>query len=187
MGMRTIAIAEATEEQLRQFCQDSLGLSVHPSAKRETIISRIRGAQHQGDSIEILVDDIEPATGAAPPQGEVKPDVTLEAPEVAAEEQTELQRLGAPEKVMVNISMTDEPGGKDPVPVGVNGRVMLIPRNKNVEIPFPYFEALNKAVTYVYDPGPDGLGLEPIPRKVKVYPVSLVSQVPQAVLDRIAA
>ena len=74
----------------------------------------------------------------------------------------------SPGKVKLIIHTTTEAGGKDPVPIGVNGRVMLVPRGKEVEIPHAYFEVLKNAKRFDYEPGPEGYGLQP-PTEVQMY------------------
>jgi hypothetical protein len=75
----------------------------------------------------------------------------------------------APEKVKILIARTEDAGGDEPVPVGVNGPIMLVPRGEPVEIPYAYYEVLKNAVKDIYDPLPDG-GMNPVPRKVPAYP-----------------
>ena len=144
--MKTIPIGEATEAQLRSFARDTLGIEIKATAKFETVRARVETAWNKP---EILVDENEPEPKEATAKATPKPI----------------------EKGMVRLilGVTEEAGGKDPVPVGVNGKVMLIPRGIEVEIPYPYFEALSHAVTHVYDPLKDG-GMELEPRKVPLYP-----------------
>lgn len=47
---------------------------------------------------------------------------------------------------IIKISATELPGGKDPVPVGVNGRAVVIQRDMEAEVPHRYVEALQHAV-----------------------------------------
>jgi len=82
-------------------------------------------------------------------------------------------------KVRINIGIQEEAGGNEPVPVGVNGKIMLIPRGKDVDIPESYLEALQHAVTYKYDSLPDGMGINPVPREVQLYPFQIRGRVDQ--------
>jgi hypothetical protein len=84
-------------------------------------------------------------------------------------------------KVRINIGIQEEAGGNEPVAVGVNGKIMLIPRGKDVDIPEPYLEALEHAVTFKYDSLPDGMGINPVPREVQLYPFQIRGRVDQAV------
>ena len=66
-------------------------------------------------------------------------------------------------------------GGSDDVQVGVNGSVMLVPRGKDVDIPYRYYEALKNAVADKYEMMPDGKSMNPVPRKVPAYPFQVVA------------
>lgn len=57
-------------------------------------------------------------------------------------------------KVTIHIPRQSGPGGDRHVPVSVNGRLMLIPRARNVEIPYRYYEALNNAIEARYEEVP---------------------------------
>lgn len=148
---KSLPIGEASQAQLRAFAEAYLGMSFPPNAKTETVRSKIRAAWTKGEIlVEVPEEAAEPAPGAPPPAppGHRAPD---------------------PHKVRIILQRTDEPGGDEPVPVGVNGRVMLIPRGEEVEIPMAYYEALKNAITYRYESLRDG-GLNPVPRKVPMYP-----------------
>lgn len=78
------------------------------------------------------------------------------------------------ECVKVLIPTSDAPGGKEPVPVAVNGKLLYIPRDKDVPIPIEYAEALSNAERFVYAETEDALnqfGLG-VPAVVKTYPFS---------------
>ena len=74
----------------------------------------------------------------------------------------------------VVLGVTEEAGGADPVQCGVNGKVMLIPRGIECDIPEAYFEVLQHAITYKYNALKDG-GIDPMPRKVPLYPFQLLA------------
>lgn len=144
--MKRVPIDDATEVQLRLFASETLGMDIKDTAKIDTVRARVLAAW---DKPEILIADTE----AAPEPEASKP----------AAKQTE------PGMVRLILGVTEEAGGADPVQVGVNGKVMLVPRGKEVEIPLAYFQVLENAVQFKYEPLPDG-GMEPEPRKVPLYP-----------------
>lgn len=158
MNFKKIPIDEATEDQLRNFGRDTLGLTLPPNCKPETLRSKIAAAWDK-DFISLPVDTPD---NQAVPAGSAPLPVTDE------------QAPPKPGYKRIHISVTEDAAGNEPVPVGVNGKVMLIPRGKDVDIPDAYFEVLNNAVTWKYDPLPDG-GINPKPREVRVYPIQRVA------------
>ena len=80
--------------------------------------------------------------------------------------------------VVIRIQSQNEPGGEQPVPVGVNGSVMLIPRDQDARIPRSYYEVLKNAVVDRYEPEiVNGLmvGMKSEPRRIPAYPVQLIA------------
>ncbi|KKK79022.1 hypothetical protein LCGC14_2837670 [marine sediment metagenome] len=152
---RQVKIAEATHDQLLKFARETLGFNSPPNIGRETLVARI--------SVAWTKDYITVAEAAA----EVSQAGPQPLPQTAEQE--------APEKPMVriNIHITEEAGGNEAVPVGVNGRIMLIPRGKDVDIPYTYYEVLKHAVMKKYDPMPDG-GMNLVPREVPTYPFQVI-------------
>jgi hypothetical protein len=159
--MKTIPIDEATEEELRTFALDTLGIGIKATAKLETVRARVRQAW---DKPEIRVDDSEPLSKEVPSKASPQP-------------VTDAQQAPAEGMVRLILGVTEDAGGADDVQVGVNGKIMLVPRGKEVEIPEPYFESLAHAVTHKYDALPDG-GMNPIPRKVPLYPFQVLVSTP---------
>jgi len=158
--MKLIPISEATEGQLRTFAQETLGIEI----KASTGITKVRAAVESAWDRDIPV--MEEAA-------EVKVAGDAPAP-VRASHLPPDEGL-----VRINIGIQEEAGGNDPVHVGVNGKIMLIPRGKDVDIPERYLEALEHAVTFKYDSLPDGMGINPVPRKVQLYPFQVKGRVDQ--------
>lgn len=157
--MQKVPVHEATAEQLRQYAANVLGLDIHPNAKRETILARIMAVT--GDALtEIDVDEGPDA------------DLPVGAPPQPA---TTQQHGPTPGKVRVIINTVDEPGGSEPVPLSVNGRAMLVPRGRQVDIPSHYFEVLKNATKMVYDPSPEPEGGLLPPRIVPMYPYQRIA------------
>lgn len=156
--MKTIEISEATDEQLREFANLTLGLSMPANTLRETVLSKL--SQAWDKTFIFQSDPVHPQASAQ--EGDTPAPVTedQEPPEIPM--------------VRIHINETEESGGRDPVPVGVNGKVMLIPRGKAVDIPETYYKVLNNAISHKFDPLPGG-GIDPNPRTVPLYPHQLVA------------
>jgi hypothetical protein len=153
--IRQVAIADATGPQLRAFAGSHLGIEFGQFDKVADIRAKVRQAW---DKDTIPVPEDPPAAGATAGPGV--------DPEQAA-------KPAKPEKVKIIIAATEEAGGDEPVQVSVNGRAMLIQRGEEVEIPYPYFEVLQNAVMYRYEPLKDGgIGR---PRSVQMYPFQRVA------------
>jgi len=160
--MKLIPISEATEAQLRTFAQETLGIEVKPSAS----IDKVRAAVASAWDRDIPVTD---------DNEDLAPEQQARAP-VPVKDEHLLPDEGL---VRINIGIQEEAGGNDPVAVGVNGRIMLIPRGRDVDIPERFLEALQHAVTYKYDNLPDGMGINPVPREVQLYPFQIKGRVDQ--------
>ncbi len=154
---RQILIAHATHAELLAHARDTLGMNLPPNTKESTLRSRIGAAW---DKEYILA-------------AEVKEEVKQEGsePQAVTEEQKKPVKEAT---VKINIHVTEEAGGTEPVQVGVNGRIMLIPRDRDVDIPVSYFEVLDHAVAHKYEMLPDG-GMNPVARKVHLYPCQIVA------------
>lgn len=140
--MKTVKIEEATGPQLVAFAQTILNIEgVRASMSKADMIAKIRTVGYDKDTIEV--------------EAQARP--------------TE-EDAGKPseDKVTLMIPSSDLPGGADAVPVGVNGSVMLIPRDQWCDVPRRYYQALRDAVRQVYSPLPDG-GIS-APRDVPAYP-----------------
>lgn len=129
-----IKIDLATEAQLRDFAEVTLQLGGADKAAPADLKAMVRNAWPNdfiyADVAELPQDDAE------------------QSEEVRAVAQIKALGSGGRDdpKWIVEIASTELPGGKDPVPVSVNGHNVLIQRNMPVEIPHRYIEALRKAV-----------------------------------------
>lgn len=159
---KKIADPNTTPAELRAFGKNYLGLDLPPNCNRETLVSRISAAWEKD---HIIVDDAKAPDDTVAPEGGAPPPV-LDSQTPPAE---------GDDLVRIRINITDTPGGNEPVPVSVNGRAMLIPRDKDVEVPSKYVEALEHAVEHRYEPADDGNGLKPEPRLVPKYPFQRVA------------
>ncbi len=161
---RRILMTDATDAELLQFARSTLALNLPPNTKRPKLLARISAAWNQ-DHINLPVTE----EADAPQKGS-------EPAPVTAEQQAPDKRM-----VRINIPISEDAGGSDAVPVGVNGSVMLIPRGKDVDVPYSYYEVLTHAIKHVYDVGEDGLGMNPVPREVPTYPFQVIGELPGAV------
>ena len=154
---RKIQLTDATADQCREFANNTLGLNLPVNTKPETVRAKIAASW---DKDFIMV---EPEAKVDKQEGAAPTPVTAEQAEVK------------PKMVRIHINVTEESGGNEDVPVGVNGKVMLIPRGKDVDIPEPYFLVLQNAIAHKWDALPGG-GMAPEPRKVPMYPFQVISQ-----------
>jgi hypothetical protein len=174
MKQKTVPWDEATLTELKMFAAQVLGMSTHPSIGESTLRGKIRQA-YNGQEITIMVNESGPedeAVGDAPsPPSETPNDGKALRGASAA---------GDP-KVKITIAEVEGAGGKRPVPVGVNGVIMLVPRGKAVDIPYRYYEALTHAVKTTYEQ--DEASGEVISSDVPSYPMSVNVMPPQAEID----
>lgn len=154
---KTVPLAKATAEQLRTFAENYLGISPDANARVDQLRAQVQAAWGK-DSIIVA-----PAAGQEPeaPAGSPPRPVTA------------AQQPPPKGKVKIHIPMTDRPGGREPVPVSVNGRAMLIPRGEECEIPYAYYEVLKNAVELQYYEMPGG-GLSQ-PQAVQAIPYSVLA------------
>jgi hypothetical protein len=158
--MKLIPIAEATEAQLRKFAQETLGIEIKPTMGFDKVLVAVQSAWDR--DIPVMEED---------PEGVLAGDQPVPVRD---------RHLPPPAgKVRINIGIQEEAGGERPVEVGVNGKIMLIPRGKDVDIPEAYLEVLQHAVTYKYDNLDDGMGINPKAREVQLYPFQIRGRVDQ--------
>ena len=153
-----IKIADATPAQLREFGANTLGLELHG---RET--GAIMAAKFA--EVGYNVDEIRLQEATVVPSGVSNGDVAFN---------TRIRADGVKE-ILINIHIQDKAGGDQAVPVGVNGKLMLIERGVPSWVPESYVEALDHAVEDVYDEyrgGTGNLGGLGKARKVLSYPFS---------------
>lgn len=165
-----LSIEEATKAQLVQFAGDYLGIELSIADKKETMLAKIKTAWAKP---EIMVDDVEVDDDVSETQAQR---AEAAPPPPATQEQKTLEESKAnPKTVTIMIQTEKGPGGEAGVPVGVNGKVMLIPRGKNVEVPYSYYEVLLHAERLEYEMDESGNHMNPIPRKIPAYPMHRVA------------
>ncbi len=173
MQQKTVPWDEATLDELKKFAASVLGIPVHYKIGEETLRAKIRQA-YPGDTITIMVldgeDDGSPSD-APPPPSEAPSDGKALRGTAASND---------PE-VKITIAEVESAGGKRPVPVGVNGVIMLVPRGRPVDVPFRYYEALVHAIKTLHEQ--DEATDEIISTDVPSYPMSVNLLPPKADVD----
>lgn len=168
--MTKIKIEDASLDQMRQFATEVLGMDVAPQTNSPTLRAKIAQAW-DGDHIEV--------------DGEVGPSGRLVKPAAPATKPTGHQITAVSAKgdpvVMLVISEQPGKGGDRPVPVGVNGVAILIPRGAPQPVPWRYYQALCSAVQTVYEQLDD---MTIIAKQVPCYPVTVTQMPPQDQIDR---
>ena len=156
MLMRTVA--EATTEEIRKFAYQHSQLTIHPSAKKETAVERLREVW-QEDTIFFE-----------------------ETPSISPDSGTKLDYADDFDNTWYDVIIhRDQSENPDQiVQVSVNGKMQLVPRGETVGLRAPYIEVLKNAVEYRYqqiwgrDEGgtlvPTDLRKDPTP----VYPMQIV-------------
>lgn len=155
---RKVLISEATKPQLAAFAKE-LGVSVTNFDKPETLIQKISDAGYEDNFI--VVPDTAPAkpTKAAAASGGEVPEPT----------------------VSLTIHQQEGAGGKRAVFVGVNGKGILIPRNKPCTVKHRYLGALANATETKYEFDEDA-GAN-VPREMPSYPYQVHTMPSEAAIE----
>lgn len=145
-----IKLEEASATQLAHFARVTLGLEIDHRKGRDNILNLM--ASTGWSETEIEVED---------------------ESQTRAQESVPAAPSGPRKMVRIMIPNQNEPGGKDAVVVGVNGRVARIKRGVPVDVPEEYVKVLLDANKVVYEKGPNG---EPInPSLVPTHSFSILS------------
>lgn len=145
-------ITDASTPELIEFARTTLGIpkgNLPDNTGRDKVIAKIK--EVRGDDIEEIDVQDNPATALQRP-GITSAPAAHDTPLVKGEpgaKPTASNGLNDP-KVELTLFKTDKNLGKD-IPVSVNGRHMLIPVGRPVEIPLRFFLALCDAVGTVFD------------------------------------
>lgn len=127
--MQRIPIAAASDDQLREYC-DVQQLELAENT-RSAMVAALGVIGH--DHILVAEDD-------APTQGQTAsaaPTPQMAIPTGVAGDKEPIW--------LVEIGETEMPGGKDPVPVSVNGKALILQRNMRIPLPHRYKLALDNA------------------------------------------
>jgi hypothetical protein len=134
--MQQLPIVDATDQQIRDFC-DAQQIELDATSRSEMLA--VLSSVWEHDYILMAVGEYDGQTDQ------------VQTPEPIAQT-TITGGVGSNDpKVLIRIGKTEMPGGKDPVPVGVNGRTVVIQRDMNVELPYRFYLALQNAVRETVD------------------------------------
>lgn len=149
MADENIALNDATPEQIRHHCEINFGLEIAEDEPIEQITTRLLEIQPAAVETGIPNYDLTPTTASEADRPEVAasppPEPPVEKPVV--ERYSDATSRGDP---VITVEIAKEPHrpgsiGTEPAKVGVNGKMMLIPRGRPVQIPFRYYLALLEA------------------------------------------
>lgn len=162
-------ITEASPTDLRDFAEMVLQLDVPAGATPADMIAQISTAW---PATYIFVDEAELET-----PGETQNDATR------AQAQISLMSGDAKNDPVwrIKIAATELPGGRDPVPVGVNFRPVVIQRNMIADVPHRYIGALQNAVRVGVTQDPDTR--EMIESGTMAYPFEVIERPDRAEIE----
>lgn len=175
---KTIAIAEASPAELTAYATLTLGLEVKPNTPLPALRAMIARTMPGTDIIVIPAAEDDADATAAPLLDAGRGAAPLAIAGAASRLELIQQKAGTVSAsgrydplVTVLVYEGQEDGGKRPVPVGVNGTIILVPRGKPVQLPYRYYEALKNAERVTYSEGADGELLE---HKMAAYPFQTI-------------
>lgn len=132
---KQLPISEATDAQIFDFVE---AMQLNPTTRDRNALLGLLAPAWSNTFILVPDDSGAPATA----QSEV--DQLVQVQPQARQYGNETPGASDP-KVELTIGYTEMPGGKDMVPVQVNGRNLILPRNVRVSIPYRFFLALEQA------------------------------------------
>lgn len=147
LKMQQKNILEATPAEIKAFAINFLGLDIDPGADDAAIFASVQQA-HPGETIFVPLDDADQPVidqaGDPPPRVEGSTQ-----PEHGAQRQGLAGSLGRDDPKVTILIHNEERDGEvysRDKEVGVNGRVWLLQRGKEITIPYRVFLALESAV-----------------------------------------
>lgn len=157
MSKQKISIHDASDAQVLDYARNVLNLDVDGRSSRTTIMAKI-AAVYDGDTIEV---DAPKAAGKAEPEDAAPEDVETKrrrqqkaraARQLGDAGSAPMQMQGASDvpHYEIEVMKSSGPDGDAPVEVWVNGRLLVIPRAKRVEVPGPFLDVLQNAVQVEY-------------------------------------
>lgn len=163
MATKRIPITEASDEQIADFL-DMMQLD-HSETSTRTGLLALLATVHDEDHIIVTVrDDI----------------IQLDQTDEALPEPQQFPQFGIAYKDdpiwRMKIGTTPLPGGKQPVPVGVNGTVVVIQRDMVVDVPHRFYLALQNAIQHSVTQDPKTR--EMIEGEVSNYPITQIIKAP---------
>ena len=175
--MTKIHINDATVAQLRTFAEEVLGLDVRAQDTRKSLQAKI-GVVHVGDEIE-LPDHTTATFEAVPTDAGTAPEQMRAA---TAKSVSAKSGRGDPlVRLVVHENESEE--GKRPVFVAVNGTGMLIPRGREVEIPYRYYLVLRDTIVSSFRQDMESAEKEMRESRQPVYPFNVTRLPSQEEVD----
>lgn len=167
-----VPLAHATEDQLREFATNVLGLPIEDKDTASKLRSAIKKAWEQPD---ILVAVAEPPP-AVEPSEDIAADVYVGDDDKQPGDKdvsTDYTDSSGDEVFVIQIDKTDTPGGDQPVWVCVNGRGLFIPRGKQAPIRARFWAVLQNAIKTIYHH--NDRTNQTTSEDVPAYPIRLIS------------
>jgi hypothetical protein len=127
-------IVDASDAELKDFAEVTLVLDVPERTTRADLMALI-GPAWPAPHIFVEAADVDE-----------REDVQTDEARAVARVRLNVGGASEDPKWLIRIANTELPGGRDPVPVGVNGRHVVIQRGVEVEVPHRYIEAIQNAV-----------------------------------------
>lgn len=161
-GYVTLELAEASVDQLAQFAE-ILGAELPEKQTKANLLALIEAIRPGGKPIRIPEQTTfhQPASADAA----IPPSCLTVVEEMREGEAVPRHYVG------IRVPENDRPGGKQAVPVIVNGVRFDIPRNMDCWIPIEFYHALDNARRWDYVENERGLKE---PREVHDYPFNFV-------------
>lgn len=156
--LRKIPLDEASADELTEYCR-LLGGEVPEKADIPELLAIIKAIRPGEAPIQLPERQVfhQPAS----PSGKIPPTSLCSVTEMVDGEEVEAVYVG------LRLPEQDKPGGKQAVPVSVNGVRMDIPRNMDVWVPLRFYLALDNSRSWEYIPSNTGLKE---PRETHDYP-----------------
>lgn len=146
MSQKKIPVSKASVQELRDFAVNHLALELDGNETLEQLRAKVVAAWDKDDIVVVQQD-----APAAPKGAQPRPSSKANAKEF-----------------IVYIEQQDTFDGDEPVPLGCNGKIILVPRGRWCAVPIQFRDSLVNAVEVRRDPLKDG-GLGPV-RHVHRYP-----------------
>ncbi len=124
----SINLATASKEALKKYAFEELGLNLPLTMGTPKMTDRILEACKK--------------KGIDPPKNKIE---------------TNASKTTKQKYITVNIAKQPGDGGGEPAFIGVQGKGILIPRGRNIEIPYPYAVALENARQDIWTQDEDGV------------------------------
>lgn len=177
MTPKRIHLKDATDQQIRTYIDTVLQVPVATNAGRNEMCAAILRADPSGE-ITLLEED------RAPKTDDDNYRAILNSMNLV-ETMKPLKGTGPAYKtdplVVITIARSEEKGGDEPVPLGVNGKRFDVMRGVPVEIPWRYFLVLRQCIKTVYHQV--SVNEPPIGRDVPMYPFNIQAMPPREEIE----